>query len=160
MLDGGIRLLLLLLGLSWYACSEKTEFSSSIEIPGSQWSYDQHLIYSVDVQDTSARYDLVMDVSHSTEYAYQNLYVKIHTEYPDGQSRDQQISIDMADPSGHWYGRCGRSECVLRVVLQERAFFDQIGAHQFRFEQFMRMDPVEGINTVAFKILPREQLDS
>lgn len=136
------------------ACDEEPIYSSSLEIPDGKWDYENILTYEVEVQDTSERFDLVLDVLHSTAYEYQNLYVNIHTTYPDGISRQQRLSVDMAAPTGQWYGNCNRSQCELRVVLQENAFFNQLGMHQFQVEQFMRANPVVGIYLISFSLLP------
>ncbi len=135
------------------ACDEESIYTSSLEIPNGKWDHENLLTYEVEVEDTSERFDLVLDVLHSTAYEYQNLYVNINTTYPDGNSRQQRLSVDMAAPTGQWYGNCNRSQCKLRVVLQENAFFNQHGRHQFQVEQYMREDPLVGIYSITFSLL-------
>lgn len=140
------------------ACNEEPIYTASLEIPDGKWDYENLLTCEVEVQDTSERFDLVLDLVHSTAYEYQNLYINIHTTYPDGNSRKQQLSMDMAAPTGQWYGNCNRSQCELRVVLQENAFFNQQGRHQFQVEQYMRENPVLGIYSISLNLLRKGSL--
>jgi gliding motility-associated lipoprotein GldH len=90
-----------------------------------------------------------LDVKHKSDYAYQNIYLKIVTDFPDGEQLQQTLSVDLADGKGLWYGDCSSSSCSVRVVLQEQAFFDRIGAHTFKFMPYMRMNPVDGIEGLS-----------
>jgi gliding motility-associated lipoprotein GldH len=94
-------------------------------------------------------YDIGLKIVHTTDFEYQNLYIRILTEFPDGKLLTQTLPIDFADYTGLWYGKCTGEICSLRVTLQENALFDQVGDHSFKIIQYMRMDPVPGIKEVA-----------
>ncbi|MEM8908774.1 MAG: hypothetical protein AAGD05_13085, partial [Bacteroidota bacterium] len=81
----------------------------------------------------------------------------IHTQFPSGETIKEQVPIDFADKGGQWYGDCGADWCTLRVNIQQGAFFNAMGQHIFRFEQYMRIDPLPGIKSLAFKIEETEQ---
>lgn len=131
------------------ACDRSHFYKTSITLEGSNWSYNDTLSYNVNIRDTSIRYDIGLEIVHTTDFAYQNLYVQIVTMFPDGELLTQTLPIDFADYTGLWYGNCRGELCQLRVVLQENAIFDQIGNHSFKVMQYMRIDPVPGITEVA-----------
>jgi gliding motility-associated lipoprotein GldH len=131
------------------ACGENHFYKSSILLEDSNWSYNDTLTYSVNVLDTSIHYDIGLEIIHTSDFAYQNLYVQILTMFPDGKLLTQTLPIDFADFTGLWYGKCRSEICTLRVMLQENALFDQVGDYGFKIMQYMRIDPVAGIREVS-----------
>ena len=131
------------------ACDQSHFYKFSIEINESKWSYSDTLSYSVNIQDTSIHYDIGLEIIHTTAFAYQNLYVQILTEFPDGKLLTQTLPIDLADYTGSWYGKCQGEICTLKVMLQENAIFDQVGDHGFKILQYMRIDPTPGIREIT-----------
>lgn len=142
-----LYLSVLILGL--VSCGDQHFFSEKGEVPPDGWNFADTLIYDFVIDDTTARYDIQLDVEHGSEYNYQNLYLQIFTQFPDGKELDQSLSMDLADSKGAWYGNCSGSTCNLHVVLQQNAIFDQIGVHTLKITQYMRHEPVEGIHTVS-----------
>ena len=114
------------------------------------WQYSDSLSYSFEISDTSKRYNIGLEIEHSVDYAYQNLYIQIVTRFPDGEVKKQTLPIDMADHTGQWYGACNSTSCDLTVMLQERAIFNQVGEHVFEIHQFMRVEPLTGLQAITF----------
>ncbi|MCB0686674.1 MAG: gliding motility lipoprotein GldH [Saprospiraceae bacterium] len=131
------------------SCLADHFYAETAEIVDQSWQYVDTLEYSFDIQDTTTRYDIGLTIKHSDEYAFQNLYVKIFTVFPDGKNLAQTLPIDFADHTGKWYGVCSGDICTLEVILQENAIFNQMGMHHFKIAQFMRVDPVIGIESIG-----------
>ncbi len=131
-------------------CGEHFFFEENHRLSADGWSYQDSVSFSFEIKDTSARYDLMLDLQHGLAFEYQNLYIRITTMFPDEDKVSQTLSIDLADTKGQWYGDCGGSTCKLRVVLQENAFFDQLGIHQIELAQHMRVDPIQHLDAISF----------
>ncbi len=142
-------LLIIFFSQVFFSCSSQYFSEQHHTLTNSEWGYADTLVYDVDIKDTSSRYNILLEVIHSPEYLYQNFYLKIFTQFPDGEKIDQTLPIDFADHTGRWYGKCTRV-CELDVVLQENARFDQIGGHRFEITQHMRENPVRGIEKIGF----------
>ncbi|MBK8502364.1 MAG: gliding motility lipoprotein GldH [Saprospiraceae bacterium] len=140
---------LIILPLMIMACGKSHFYETSLEIEQSNWSYNDTLSYNVNIRDTSIHYDIGLEIVHTTDFAYQNLYIQILTVFPDGKLLSQTLPIDFADHTGLWYGKCRGETCTLKVMLQENALFNQLGDHDFKIMQYMRIDPVPGIKEVA-----------
>lgn len=151
-------MLLFAMILAGSACGPYYFYDEQFTIDDAKWVYADTIEFNFDIADTIATYDLMLDVDHSTSYAYQNIYVKIFTTFPDGTRLQQEVPIDFADSKGAWYGKCGSTMCNLRVMLQEGAHFDQIGRHQLRILQFMRIDPLPGIRAIALKLDKKQDI--
>ncbi len=151
-LPGVLITCMLAISLLLSACSEDFFFEKSYDLPNAEWSYKDSLVFVVDIQDTLKTYNLLLDIEHSTDYAFQNNYVFVHTYLPNGEHLGKQLNIDLAQKSGKWNGKCSGDKCKLRAVIQQNAYFNEIGSHRFVIEQFMRMDPLPGIQKVSLRL--------
>ncbi|MEM6698565.1 MAG: gliding motility lipoprotein GldH [Bacteroidota bacterium] len=143
---------ILALAICCFACNGNYIYEEKVEIPNSTWQYENPISYQFNIDDTEAKYNLYLDVTHSDQFASQNFYTMIHTTYPSGRKVDSQISIELADKLGQWYGKCGGEKCELRIVLQQQTFFKEKGFHEIVFEQYTRKEALTGMSALAFSI--------
>ncbi len=135
------------------SCNDKNYiYDESQEILATKWAYQDTLNYTFQISDTTKIYNIYLELDHSTDYAYQNLYLKMHTQFPSGKRISQQVSFELADKYGQWYGDCGSNACTLLVPSQKGAYFNAIGKHTITIEQFMRKNPIEGIKGLSVRI--------
>lgn len=134
------------------ACGPDYLFQETREIPNGQWTYADTLDYALAIEDTTEVYSLFLELGHTTSYGFQNLYVRIHTRFPDGQRPAKVVSLELADKAGIWAGDCSNQRCTVRIPLQENAYFNQPGEYLFTIEQFMRQDSLPGVERVAFLV--------
>ncbi|MBX2817058.1 MAG: gliding motility lipoprotein GldH [Saprospiraceae bacterium] len=154
MIRGSALLVVILLGL--VSCQEAPFFSQEHVLNEAGWNHEEPVTFTFAVVDTSLRYDLFLDIDHSEEYAYENVYAKTITTYPDGEEKEQMLPINLANKAGQWYGKCLGASCKARVALQENAFFDQLGSHSIAFEQFTRNNPLEGLVSLRLVVEQRK----
>ncbi len=145
-----------LLGLLWFllSCSrqEGYVYTQTISLEQGQWSYADTALFSFSVSDTSLRYNLYLEVEHADTFAYQNVYVQLHTSYPDGRQHTQVLPLDLFDAQGQSNGRCSGGLCRVEFVLQERAILPQQGRYTIAVEQYMRSSPVSGIRELRLTV--------
>lgn len=134
------------------ACGENLLFEKTLEISESGWTYEQPVSFDFSVQDTTQRYDIVLDVGHSVEFGFQNLYVQIHTTFPSKEIKSQVLSLELAGASGIWNGDCGSDICHAEIPLQKNVLFPEVGNYQIKAEQYMRKSPLPGLEDMTLKI--------
>lgn len=134
-------------------CDNKNYFFKSEKaFDKATWSQIDTLDFKVTIEDTMALYNLGLDIEHDKAYLTQNIYLKIHTKFPDGNRYSQQVNIDFADKAGKWYGDCSGNICSVEVDIQKGAFFNQIGDYVFTVEQFTRNENLADIHSLQFHI--------
>lgn len=138
------------------ACGENFIFEKTLEIPETGWTHSGPLAFDFSVADTAARYDVLLDVRHSLEFGFQNLYVQFHTAFPSGEVKSQVVSLELAGQSGIWNGDCGGTSCKAEIPLQVNALFPEIGEYQIKVEQYMRKDPLPGVEEMTLKVRKKE----
>ncbi len=134
------------------ACGPDYIVNETSEIPGSQWGYADSIRFEIDIPDTARIYNLWLTLDHSPEFEWQNLYVRIHTLFPDGKRLSSPLSLELADKGGAWQGHCNRKRCRFRIPIQEGAYFQIPGRYAFTIEQYMRQSPVNGLQRWHFQI--------
>ncbi len=144
--------LLVLMLFSFFSCGESYLFEKTHKIEKEGWNYENALAYSFEITDTTKIYNLLLEVEHSVDYAYQNCYFKIYTQFPSGEKTNQLLSIDLADGIGRWQGDCGSTSCSVLLDIQKQAFFNTLGKHTITLEQYMRKNPLKGIESLAIKL--------
>ena len=144
--------LLVVLPIFLISCGENYLFEKTYEIEKAEWRYNNTLDYAFEITDTTKVYNLLLEVGHSVEYAYQNCYFKIYTQFPSGEKTEQVLSIDLADGIGRWQGDCDSQSCSTLLDIQKQAFFNALGTHTITLEQYMRKDPLKGIESLAIKL--------
>lgn len=106
----------------------------------------------MNVVDTLSNYDMHMDIEHTDVYSYQNIYLKIITNFPGGKRMHEQLSVDLAEKSGQWLGHCKGDKCKIKVYLLESFRFPEKGNYSFIVKQHTRDEPLEGINKIGFSV--------
>jgi len=134
------------------SCGPNYVFEQSYPISKQEWTYRDSLNFNFSIQDTSKVYNLYLDLEHSTDYSFQNLYVQIYTKFPSGKRLKEMVSLELADKAGGWYGDCGSKWCRLSIPIQEGAYFNAKGNYAITMAQYMRKNPLEGIKSIALKI--------
>lgn len=153
------RALLLLIPLFFLiGCGEDFIFEKTLTIPNGEWTYEQPLTFDFSIADTSARYDILLDVKHADTYGFQNLYVQFHTTFPSGKKESQTVSLELAKKNGIWNGKCSGEKCEVKIPLQVNAFFPETGAHQIAVEQYMRKNPLPGVEEMTLKIRENKRI--
>ena len=148
----GLALLIFCMG-----CGPEIIYQKQRKIKPSGWSYADTFNFPFEIKDTSQLYNLFLTLDHGTGFGSQNLYVKLYTGFPDGHEVSQQLSLDISDKIGQWLGDCDSESCILDIPIQTNAYFNQIGEHHFKLEQYMRTDSLPEINAVSFRIEVSEQ---
>ncbi len=137
------------------ACGPDVVYERTQSFGPDGWSYADSVAFTYEIQDTAARYDLVLTVEHATDYPTQNLYLLLNTHVPTGESRSQPLSLDLADEFGQWYGDCDEEGCETELSIQTETRFPVPGSYRLVAAQFTRRDPVKEIESLAFRVIRR-----
>lgn len=134
------------------ACAEKSLYNHTVEFQNSTWGYEDPALFDFEIEDNTDYYNLFLDIDHSPDYPYENLYLKINTEFPDSSMASDTLSIEMVNKQGTWVGKCGSNQCDLTVFLQEKTKFKEKGTHKITIEQFTRESELKGIKALSFRL--------
>jgi gliding motility-associated lipoprotein GldH len=138
-------------------CAENVVFQSDAPVPDGAWSNALKPAFTFAITDTVNTHDVYIDVRHTTEYAYSNLYLFVDLEGPGGRSKRDTVECLLADPMGRWLGK-GTGFIVAsrtrdaKVLYKLGNRFPAPGQYTIRLEQAMRDNPLPGIIDVGVSI--------
>ncbi|MEY4926092.1 MAG: hypothetical protein RI894_528 [Bacteroidota bacterium] len=130
------------------SCGPNYIFKKDYPIANKTWLYRDSLNFEVAIEDTASLYTIFLDLTHSDDFASENAYINIFTKSPDGKRTKNLLSVEMADKTGQW--RNGSSS--VHLPLQENVHFQQQGNYIFTIAQNNRIDSLQMIESVGFKV--------
>jgi len=133
-------------------CGKSYFFSETTSIPENTWTYSNIPEYEINIEDINAKYNLLLDITHDAYYPYQNIYIKFHATDPTKRETTTQVSVDLANKGGVWFGDCGDEWCHLEGFLQKNLQFSEAGKYLFKIEQYMRIENLKGIQSIGLKV--------
>ncbi|MDZ7743353.1 MAG: gliding motility lipoprotein GldH [Bacteroidota bacterium] len=145
-------LIVLLLPLLFnLACNNASFYSKSIDLEGS-WNRADTAGFCVNVEDTGQPYNFYVDIRNNQDYRYSNLYIFMHTSFPNGNTMHDTIEFILAKKDGEWIGRGMGSVKENNILVRPGLVFPVAGEYCFRLEQAMRVEDLQGIEDIGIRI--------
>ncbi len=133
-------------------CTNNDVYFQYKAIPPSGWSKDSVCIFDIPVDDTTAVFNLYVNVRNRGEYPYQNLWLFLQKMSPDSVIVKDSIELYLADQRGKWLGSGLGSVLEMPVLYKQNMQFDQKGTYRFQIRQGMRDSILIGINDIGMRL--------
>jgi gliding motility-associated lipoprotein GldH len=147
----GATTLLLLWGVLGCESGVVVDQDKSLNSP--VWTYRDSVQLDFDIADTTQLYQIDLHLTVADTFPTENIYLSLYTRFPSGTAQRVIRSFQLFDKFGAPVGRAasgGNSE--YEFVLQENAYFNQVGAYRIAVGQYMRQDSLPGVSRVGVKI--------
>ena len=138
------------------ACTDTAIVDDYESILRQRWSYDKPVKIEVEITDISKAYNVYINLRHTEDYAYSNIWLKTSVLGADKKKQDQRTEFTLAKPDGTWLGRGSGSLYSYRLILKENYRFSKAGKYVFVIEQNMRDNPLDAITDVGLRVEPAE----
>ncbi len=145
-----LGLLFSILALS--SCDKKLVLDENQQVKNYRWSYEDAKSFTAAINDTSITYNIYINVRHSFQFEWRNVWVNIETVFPDGHSFNKRVNLLLSEPDGHWYAKCLGDNCDIQIPIQQNAYFPQPGNYTFKITQDMRVDPLPHFKSIGIRI--------
>ncbi|MEN9699153.1 MAG: hypothetical protein RLZZ301_351 [Bacteroidota bacterium] len=111
--------------------------------------------FEVDIQDTAQLYDFIVTLRSTTDYAYSNLWIFMHTKPPYGKEVREPYEIKTTYPDGNWIGK--KSGTIVEHVLQfPRRKVPFKGKYVFTLEQAITQKTISDVLDISLEVSPSE----
>ena len=139
------------------ACTTNVVYQADAPIPQGAWDNALKPEFAFDITDTVSKHDVFIDVRHTGDYAYSNLYLFVDLEGPGGRAKRDTVECLLADPMGRWYGKgtgfiFAQRTRHAKVLYRLGNRFPASGRYTIRLEQAMRDNPLPGIIDVGVSV--------
>ena len=96
------------------------------------WSSDSIVYFKYTITDTTSRYDLSLNIRHTVNYEFQNLFI-----FLEEGTRDT-IEISLANKRGKWLGLGISDVREFKYTIENQRVFTEKGTYELSVEQAMR----------------------
>ncbi len=129
------------------SCGNDKLFNDSVVIPEAKWDNRMLPFFDLTVNDTLSDYAFYLNIRHLENYRYSNLYVFLHTEFPNGNITHDTIECTFARPDGSWMSKGSGTIRSAKILLNPALRFPLTGSYHFEIEQAMRDDVLKASPT-------------
>lgn len=135
-----------------FSCIDKYQFAENKTIKNEKWGSNLILRFEYENTDTLQAKDVIINLRHSNEYPYSNIYFFITTLAPNGLRVKDTIEYILADNSGKWIGSGIGNIHNLQLVYKRNVRFSQQGKYIFYIQHGMRETFLEGVTDIGILI--------
>ena len=148
--------ILILVAILLFSCDKKRVFDEYKSV-GSAWHKDSIVTFDLPVLDSTKRYDLFVNLRDNNNYPFNNLFLIVAIEMPNGFTKVDTLEYQMANPDGTLLGNGFTDIKESKLYLKEGVKFR--GKYKVHIKQAVRqsgkipgVQELEGITDVGFRI--------
>lgn len=144
--------LLLVFGMFFLvSCGEKPLYEKVYSFENKEWAQDVKPEYSINIEDIDQEYDFTLSLRTTTDYKYNNLWIFMKTEAPDGSTGREPFEIIIANPDGSWVGN--KTGTVVETPLSfKRRKLPLKGTYKFTLEQGITESKIDEVLDLGFRV--------
>lgn len=124
------------------------------------WDRAEKALFEFEVLDTTAQYDLYLNIRHGGNYPYRNLYLFTKTKSPSGLLSIDTAQMIFANEQGRWLGKGIGGIYDYQFKFKEKIRFPETGDYVLTLEQAMRTEKIEGVTDVGIRLEKTKQRQS
>ncbi|MFV8268967.1 gliding motility lipoprotein GldH [Flavobacterium sp. GT2N3] len=152
--------LLLLVVILFSSCDKKRVFDEYKSV-GSAWHKDSIVTFTLPELDSTKRYNLFINVRDNSNYQYNNLFLIVALELPNGFTKVDTLEYQMADSDGTLLGN-GFSD-----IKESKLFYKENVRFRSKYKVYIKqavrengkipgVTALDGITEVGFRIEKKE----
>ena len=153
-------LLLFFVAVLFFSCDKKRVFDEYKSV-GSAWNKDSIVNFDLPDLDSIKRYDLFVNLRANNDYKYNNLFLIVSLESPNGYTKVDTLEYKMADTDGTLLGNGFTEIKESKLYYKENVRFR--GSYKVHIKQAVRENGkvpgvafLDGITEVGFRIENKE----
>ncbi|MEP6583738.1 MAG: gliding motility lipoprotein GldH [Ginsengibacter sp.] len=135
------------------SCIKIDQFEKTVTITSGQWSYNNTPAFTFNITDTNSLYNLYIVLRHTDAYNYNNIWLRLSTQFPGDSARLQNVNLGLANDVKGWEGT-GMDDIfeVRKNISRGPIAFKKPGKYTFIVSQIMRENPLKDILDVGVRV--------
>ena len=150
--------LFILILVAFSACDKKRVFDEYKSV-GEAWNKDLVVDFNLPKLDTLKKYNLYVNLRADDSYEFNNLFLIVSLEQPDGLTKIDTLEYQMADSDGTLLGDGFSDIKESKLVYKEKVQFKASEKNKVHIKQAVRktgnvvgVSNLKGITAVGFRI--------
>lgn len=141
--------------LTLFSCDTTRLYEENRDLEQTQWLYRDTVTFEFRVRDLGKRYNLLCNVRNTSDYPYARLFINYTLKDSTGSELTKDMtSVFLFDAkTGKPFGTSGVGDVFdHRIPLLSNHQFLFTGKYTLEFEQRMRLDTLNGIRAVGYRL--------
>ena len=134
------------------SCSYRDVYEKYLTLEKGNWPSTKILNYDYQSIDTLQVYNIFINIRHTGSYQYDNIYLFVTTQAPNGNTHKDTVEFILADEHGKWTGNGIGDMFDVRLAFKRNIRFGQIGDYSFQIKQAMRDNVLKYITDVGIRV--------
>ena len=130
-------------------CGKAPVYEKSYSFKDKVWKREMKPSFEVEISDIKKEYNFTILLRTTTDYNYNNLWVFLKTEAPDGTSAREPFQIHLANNDGAWLGNKTGTVVETALYFKERKL-PLKGKYIFTIEQGITSAQVDEVLDITF----------
>ena len=150
-------LFIIIAGL-FISCDKKRVFDEYQSL-GNTWSFKKEVVFELPKIDTLKKYNLFKNLRANDDYQFNNLFLIVYLEQPNGQTKVDTLEYQMADLDGSILGEGFSDIKESKLYYKENVKFKASENNKIHIKQAVRqtgkitgVQDLEGITEVGFRV--------
>jgi len=150
-------LLIIIAGLI-ISCDKKRVFDEYQSV-GSAWNMKKEVVFELPKMDTLKKYNLFINLRANDDYKFNNLFLIVSLEQPNGLTKVDTLEYEMADVDGTLLGEGFSDIKESKLYYKESVKFKASENNKIHIKQAVRktgkivgVEDLEGITEVGFRV--------
>jgi gliding motility-associated lipoprotein GldH len=151
----------ILIAILFFSCDKKRVFDEYKSV-GNSWNKDSIVTFNLPELDSAKSYDLFVNIRDNNKYPFNNLFLIVSLEQPNGLTKVDTLEYQMADEEGNLLGEGFTDVKTSKLFYKEKMKFKP-GKNTIHIKQAVRqtgkvsgVEKLDGITDIGFRI---EKLD-
>ncbi|MGY0391324.1 gliding motility lipoprotein GldH [Bizionia sp. KMM 8389] len=152
-------LLVVLVGfLAFTACDSNRVYDTYKSVPNA-WHKNSVVTFNFQAPDSINPYNLFVNLRNNNAYPFNNLYLIVEMDFPNGKVVKDTLQYKMAKPNGELLGTGFTDVKENKLWYKEGVVFDEGGMYKIKIQHAMRENGkvngvvnLKGITDVGFRI--------
>ena len=141
-----------IIGILFTSCDPGRVFDDNKTIVNDAWYFKNTVPFDVQVNDTTALYNVYVNVRINSDYKYSNIFMWLNTTNPEKKMDQRRIEIRLADEGGKWLGHGLGDIYDYQFPVFQKIKFPNSGFYRFELEQNMRDDTLMNVKAVGVRV--------
>jgi gliding motility-associated lipoprotein GldH len=134
------------------SCDTKRVFDENKDFPENIWDRNNKVSFNVTIADTVSPHNVYINVRNADGFPYSNLYLFIHSTFPNGEKYTDTLECVLADGNGKWLGSGMGDIYDNQIPFKHHVRFKVPGNYTFELEQGMRLEKLPLIMDVGIRL--------
>ncbi len=140
------------------SCVDAPVFEKTYSFKNREWKQEVKPSYEVEIDEVESEYDFTLTLRTSTDYKYNNLWIFMKTEGPNGISAREPFEIAITNPDGSWVGN--KTGTIVETPLYfKRRKLPNKGTYLFTIEQGITESTVDEVLDLGFEVRKVQEKD-